>query len=369
MEEMPIQRSSTSIRGHHDLRREEQAEEVMWRWRMSQDMKELGLQLRASQAENRELKMKLEEMQEEKDYEQRFQTPEDEKAETRKPRCETKGASSSESGKGTGAAPKADGNDKTVEFMMLMLQSMQEMQRNYMKDKATPEVEVVRGNVGEFPQLPEWDAVEAPLKMGDGLALLECLVSDLTDSSEEWWRLTIDEVGKWYRDHMSLSPLGRASHSFDTPSTLTQRRWQRLEKRVAGMLIRSVPEGVREDLVSNKRLSTFAILAALQVIYQPGGLGEKRTLLEDSLEASTAAEAVLGLRRWIRRRQRALEIHAIEPDPTVLVRGLTKVTARILEANQELRFRVSLARSSLLIDSAPDKDALSKYATHLLAEV
>ena len=112
----------------------------------------------------------------------------------------------------------------------------------------------------------------------------------------------IDEVGKWYRDHMSLSPLDSASHSFDTPSTLTQRRWQTLEKRVAGVLIRSVPEGVREDLVSNKRLSTFAILAALQVIYQPGGLGEKRTLLkalEDPLEASTPPEAVLDLRRWV----------------------------------------------------------------------
>ena len=127
-----------------DLRREEQAEEVMWRWRISQDMKELGLQLRASQAENKELKTKIEKLQEEKEYEQRFQTPEDEKAETRRPRSETKGASSSESRKGTGAVPKTEGNDKTVEFMMLMLQSMQEMQRHYMEDKAkgTPEVEV-----------------------------------------------------------------------------------------------------------------------------------------------------------------------------------------------------------------------------------
>ena len=52
-----------------------------------------------------------------------------------------------------------------------------------------------------------------------------------------------------------------------------------------------MPEGVREDLVSNKRLSTFSMLAALQVIYQPGGQGEKTTLLkalESPLEASSA---------------------------------------------------------------------------------
>ena len=70
--------------------------------------------------------------------------------------------------------------------------------------------------------------------------------------------------------------------------------------------------------------------------------------------------------RW---RKRALEIHAAEPDPTVLVRGLTRITHKVLEMNPELRFRVSLARTTLLIDSAPDKDSVTKFATHLLAEV
>ena len=102
--------------------------------------------------------------------------------------------------------------------------------------------------------------------MGDWLAILEPLVSDMSDTSEEWWRI-MEEITQWYRDHISLSPLDRASHSFDAPDRLVQRCWQRLEKRVAGMLIKSMPEGVREDLVSNKRLSTFSMLAVLQVIY------------------------------------------------------------------------------------------------------
>ena len=91
-----------------------------------------------------------------------------ERSETGKPRCETKGTSKSESGKGTGTAMKAEGNEKTVEFMMLMLQSMQEMQRNYMKDKSSSEVEVVRNGVAEFPMLGEWDAVEGPLAWATG---------------------------------------------------------------------------------------------------------------------------------------------------------------------------------------------------------
>ena len=56
-------------------------------------------------------------------------------------------------------------------------------------------------------------------------------------------------------------------------------------------------------------------------------------------------------------------------DPTVLVRGLTRITHKVLQMNPELRFRVSLARTTLLIDSAPDKDSVTKFATHLLAEV
>ena len=265
---------------------------------MTKELRELGVQLRASQEENQSLRRQLRRVLDDRDAELGFQTPDEHRRSENAPEPQPATTSrTTTSGKGVGGQASAGaqaapgGGDKTMEFMAIMLQSMQAMQKNYMdeKSKGTPEVEVVRSNAGEFPMLPEWDAIEAPLKMGDWLAMLEPLVSDLSDSSEEFWRLMIDEVGKWYRDHMSLSPLDRASHSFEAPGILAQRRWQRLEKRVAGMLIKSVPDGVREDLVSNKRLGTFAILAALQVIYQPGGLGEKRALLkalEDPMEAA-----------------------------------------------------------------------------------
>ena len=64
----------------------------------------------------------------------------------------------------------------------------------------------------------------------------------------------------------------------------------------------------REDLVSNKRLSTVCMLAALQVIYQPGIQGEKTTLLK-ALERATLFKLYDG--RFVGRR--ALEIHAIQP--------------------------------------------------------
>ena len=66
---------------------------------------------------------------------------------------------------------------------------------------------------------------------------------------------------------------------------------------------------------------------------------------------------------------RASEIKATEPDPSVLVRGLTKISAKVVNLNQDLKFRLALARNSLLIDSAPTPETVSQYAVHLLAEM
>ena len=42
---------------------------------------------------------------------------------------------------------------------------------------------------------------------------------------------------------------------------------------------------------------------------------------------------------------------------------------KILDTNPELSFRISLARSSLRIDSAPNRVTVSKFVIHLLTEV
>ena len=77
------------------------------------------------------------------------------------------------------------------------------------------DVELVRNGVGELPPLGEWDATEGPLRIGEWLCMLEPLISYFTEASEEWWRLMIQEVMAWYRQHMALSILDRVSHSYD----------------------------------------------------------------------------------------------------------------------------------------------------------
>ena len=170
---------------------------------------------------------------------------------------------------------------------------------------------------------------------------------------------------------MLLSPLERAGHRPVAPEELQQKRWQRLERRVASLLLKAIPTSQKEELVAGKSISTFSIMAHLQVIYQPGGLGEKETILrnlESPVEANTLQEAVVLLRKWCRWRARARDIGVAEPDPSVLMRGLNRLARKVLDAHADLRFRVTLARSTLLLDSAPTAPTVERYVTMLLAE-
>ena len=70
--------------------------------------------------------------------------------------------------------------------------------------------------------------------------------------------------------------------------------------------------------------------------------------------------------RW---RKRAEELKATEPDPSVLVRAITRLTARVLDSHRELSFRIALARSTLMVDTRPTKEVVGQFSTHLLAEI
>ena len=135
------------------------------------------------------------------------------------------------------------------------------------------------------------------------------------------------------------------------------------------MMLQAMPDQVREELVSTRKMTVFAIVTHLYVVYCPGGIWEKHNLLKNQEpEVHTLGDAPTALRRWLRWRQTATEIGAAAPDPTLLVRGLLRMTKKVLEANRELSFRVSLARHGLGIDTVPTLDNVTKFAMHRLSE-
>eukprot|EP00435_Cladocopium_sp_Y103_P016796 s584_g4.t1 len=269
-----------------------------------------------------------------------------------------------------------DFTEKSLEFMALMVDSMKEMQRKMTEGREeqgmVKGMEIVRSGIPDLPLLPPWNPTSGPLQLGDWLLMVGPLVADMSASSEEWWRLTIKEAEAWYKTHMQLSPLEKIQHGHTTPSCLQDVKWQRLERRVSVMVLQSVPEQIKEELVASRRLEVFGIITYLHLIYSPGGVTEKQLLLktlEDPAEVTVLSEAPGALRKWLRWKRRTLEIGAIPPDPTLLLKGLNRLVRKVVEPNRELQFRISLVRSSLGVDTTPSDLNITQFANHLLAEL
>ena len=114
------------------------------------------------------------------------------------------------------------------------------------------------------------------------------------------------------------------------------------------------------------------MLTYLFTTYSPGGVAEKQTLLkslEDPAEISSVQEAPGAIRKWMRWRRRAKEVGAVEPDPALLLKGLNKMTRRVLESHRDIQFRVSLVRNTLSVDTTPTSSSVDQLAAHLLAEL
>ena len=117
--------------------------------------------------------------------------------------------------------------------------------------------------------------------MGDWLLTLEPIVADLSASSELWWSMMIKASEQWYQRHMAMSPLDRVQDDVRPPAEVSVEKRTRLERRMAAMLLQAVPETVKEELISARRLSVFGILTQLLLTYCPGGVLEKQTLLRN----------------------------------------------------------------------------------------
>ncbi len=347
--------------------------------------------------ENKKLKLRLRDM-EERAKEERYTTPPStqgdfrhQEAETGRGRdqrdaeeCkkslsfleETQGRKTEQRGQERPESKEAEkgGEDPSAfKVMLKLMEVMQQLQRQLIEGRDDE-----KGNGGEYvrssPQLPmlaEWSPQSGPIDLNDWLSLIEPMMSDLTASSGEWWKTLMSEATSWYHHHMKLPPLDRISHEPNPSTYLNQPKWIRLERRASTMLLMALPEGQREDLISAKKLTALKLVCHLLVTYQPGGLAEKELILrqlESPGEVTTLGEAVQSLRKWSRWRRRAGELGVSGPDPFLLLKGLNRIIRRPLEANRDLSFRISLARSTLQVDVTPTSSSVTSFAMHLLAE-
>ena len=149
----------------------------------------------------------------------------------------------------------------TLQLMVTMMETMKEMQKKTTEEREDSGmlrgVELVRAGVADLPALPPWSPTTGPLQLGDWMLLITPVIADLSLTSEEWWSLMTKESEKWFQAHMALGPIDRLQHAPAVPVQLQEDRWQRLERRVSTMILQALPEGVREELASARRLSVL----------------------------------------------------------------------------------------------------------------
>ena len=232
--------------------------------------------------------------------------------------------------------------------------------------------EAVKPGTSTLPSLPSVKTDTSSVDLLDWLELIEAPMSDLSDGSAGWWRRLRTEAAKAYDEWVVAGPIEKLGIMPVVSEELEGGRWSRVNSRAASMILSSLGESIRSELVSRRMTgSTTSIVFRLLTLYQPGGEEEKyRTLQQlqappQETEPQRAVEALRAWHRWLRR-CRELSIQA--PDPSLLVRGLNAIVKGVLERHSEASFRTNLVRSNLRVDTNPSYETVDKYYKHLMGE-
>ena len=224
----------------------------------------------------------------------------------------------------------------------------------------------------ELPKLAEYCPETGAIDFQDYLYLVEQQIGSIASGAAEWWQKTLEVAQQAYMEYQSLSPVKRLGVKAQLTGELRSERYRRLEKKVAAMLLQSLPKGVRDDLVAYRVQGVHQILYRLMVIFQPGGAQDRAQLLRQldvADSAATPAEAVVSIRRWYRLLQRASDLGVKLPDESIQTRSLTMIVKRVSEQNSDFKFRLALARTELQVDTRPNQTSVLKYMQHLVAEL
>ena len=198
-------------------------------------------------------------------------------------------------------------------------------------------------------------------------------MADVSENSGSWWDQVRDFVQGIYSKWLKSTPLERVQLRSDGAEHLAEGKWSRLNARVCTLLMASMDESIKKDLIARQATrSATVMLLRLFILYQPGGAAERTTVLtrlQSPTEGMTFAQSLEAIRTWPRWLRRCEEMKMSVPDGTVLAKALTNIVEPHVKSDQDVMFRMQLVRSSLRVDGQPTLEQVRKYQEHLQSEM
>ena len=162
------------------------------------------------------------------------------------------------------------------------------------------------GGFGENPSenlrtvdLPKLSMDATALQFGDWLSIIDSLMGDLSYTSGDWWMMIRRAVDQSYMDWLNAGPIDRLRLRPQVDSRV--QGWPRTERRALSMLLGAIPDPIKEEVISSRKLSTDQVLYKLCITFQPGGASERTKLLQcltDSRCGSNVSEVLEWVRTW-----------------------------------------------------------------------
>ncbi|CAE7943445.1 unnamed protein product, partial [Symbiodinium sp. KB8] len=232
------------------------------------------------------------------------------------------------------------------------------------------EVEEPSKLVTKLPPLAASKGQDAAVVAGDWLAQLEPSMASLSSSAAAWWQGVMTKVKVLYTRWLESTPVQRLQIRQEV---LGQRppldRYQRVEQRAAMLLLDSLPDDLKNEVISVRAVTVEAMVFLVHCSFQPGGSAEKAYLLQ-FLTTPDAATLTLA-RKWIRLLRRGKELQVVLPDPSLLCRGLDRLHTAVFTNSKHpsAAFRIA----SFKLERQLDYKALAKdvedYAQLILGEL
>ena len=134
--------------------------------------------------------------------------------------------------------------------------------------------------INELPKHTQTELSQSAVTCGNWLAQVRQVLVGLSPSATVWWRGVEGPATRAYQRWLVADPLGRLSLD---PATivgeLDRHLYGRVESRAVSLLLAAIPQSVRDDVVTNRWLSSAGILFRVLCLFQPGGSSERSHLL------------------------------------------------------------------------------------------